>query len=84
MTRAAIRIGFASPSMGRLIAAGVVAAALLLDRAGLERAAIAGVSVAYSLEYFRGVREAAGARTFEELEQFTRRFEARSSPALDM
>jgi len=82
VTRAAIRIGFASPSMGRLIAAGVVAAALLLDRAGLERAAIAGVSVAYSLEYFRGVREAAGARTFEELELFRRRFEARIRPAL--
>jgi glycosyltransferase involved in cell wall biosynthesis len=84
VTRAAIRIGFAWPAIGRLLASGAVAAALLLDRAGLENAAITGISVAYSLEYFRGVRETVGAATFAELEQFTRRFEARTRAALGM
>jgi glycosyltransferase involved in cell wall biosynthesis len=77
VTCAAIRIALLFPAVGRLLAATLIALASLLDHAGLERAAIAAVSVAYSLEYFRGVREAAASRTFEDLAQFTRRFDAR-------
>ncbi|HYZ88619.1 MAG TPA: glycosyltransferase family 2 protein, partial [Myxococcales bacterium] len=77
VTCAAIRIALLFPAVGRFLAAILITLASLLDHAGLEGAAIAGVSVAYSIEYFRGVREAAASRTFEDLAQFARRFDAR-------
>ena len=82
LTRAAIRIALLSPAMGRFLAGAAVSTALLLDDAGFGGAAITAVSVGYSLEYFRGVREMAGSRAFDELAQFTQRFEGRGRPAL--
>jgi GT2 family glycosyltransferase len=81
VTRAAIRAALLWPAVGRLAAAAAIATALLIDRAGLERVAIALISAGYSLEYFRGVRETTPSRTLEELAQFMRRFEARRRPA---
>lgn len=82
LTRAAIRVGLLWPATGRFLAAAAIAFAFLLDRAGFEGAAIAAVSAGYSLEYFRGVRAAAGSRAFEELAQFRDRFETRGRAAL--
>ncbi|HWE25799.1 MAG TPA: glycosyltransferase [Myxococcales bacterium] len=84
LTRVAIRVALLWPAAGRLLAAMVIAVARFLDDAGFERAAMASVSVGYSLEYFRGVRQAAGWRAFEQLAQFRHRFAARERAALGM
>lgn len=81
LTRAFIRAALRAPAIGRMLAAMALALALLLDQLGLEQAAFAGMSVAYSLEYFRGVREEAGPRAFAELAEFADRFETRPGAA---
>jgi serine acetyltransferase/GT2 family glycosyltransferase len=48
-----------------------------IDRAGFERPALSGTTLAYAMEYFSGVREAAGStgKALEELLAFAARFE---------
>jgi serine acetyltransferase/GT2 family glycosyltransferase len=49
----------------------------LADRAGLQRVALAGTTLVYAVEYFRGVRQAAGSaeKALDELVRFVGRFE---------
>ena len=61
------------PRASRPLSALILAVARLLDRAGMEGPACAGLSVAYSMEYYRGVRAAAGS-----LRSFIAEFVARS------
>jgi serine acetyltransferase/GT2 family glycosyltransferase len=66
-----------APSAAGSAAGWGVRMAELLDRAGLTRPALAGTTLAYAMEYFRGARESAGsaAAALEELLQFAGRFE---------
>jgi hypothetical protein len=48
------------PAVGWLLARVALAASLVVDRLGAERSAIAGTTLAYGAEYFRGVRREAG------------------------
>jgi GT2 family glycosyltransferase len=48
------------PRAGRLLAGASIHAAMALDRVGVTRLAIAGTTLCYGLEYFRGVREDCG------------------------
>jgi hypothetical protein len=50
----------AFPRLAFLAARTVMGVALLVDRLGNERHAIAGTTLAYGIEYFRGVRQEAG------------------------
>jgi serine acetyltransferase/GT2 family glycosyltransferase len=52
-------------------------AAQLADKVGLRRAALSGTTLAYAVDYFRGVRDAAGSTSaaLSELLDFTGRFE---------
>jgi glycosyltransferase involved in cell wall biosynthesis len=49
-----------APWLGFAVARVGMASALVLDRLGLERPALAGTTVVYAMEYFRGVRHALG------------------------
>ncbi len=49
-----------APRRTRHLARGVMAVAVGVDRVGLEGPAIAGTTLAYGIEYFRGVRVASG------------------------
>ena len=62
LTRPFIAAALLAPRETSAIAARALGTAALVDRLGLERAALAGTSFAYAVEYFRGVREAAGSR----------------------
>lgn len=50
----------AVPFAGKRLADASIYAAMALDRLGVERLAIAGTTLCYGLEYFRGVREDSG------------------------
>jgi GT2 family glycosyltransferase len=50
----------ALPALGRPTAHGLMASARLADRLSFERPALAITTLAYGMEYFRGVRESAG------------------------
>jgi GT2 family glycosyltransferase len=50
------------PRASRPASALILMVSRLVDRLGFEAAACAGLSVVYTMEYFRGVREAAGSR----------------------
>jgi glycosyltransferase involved in cell wall biosynthesis len=50
----------APPPAGARIAKLAIRAAMALDAAGAERTAVAGATVSYALEYFRGLRSEAG------------------------
>src|SRR5207302_5521933 len=65
----------APAAAGKAVGAGVRLAALA-DRVGLRRAALGSTTLAYAMEYFRGVREAAGSapQALEELLDFAGRF----------
>jgi GT2 family glycosyltransferase len=66
-----------APRAASALAAVALCIAAVLGWMGAERAAIAGVSLAYVVEYFRGVREHAGSRrrAFGALANFSARFE---------
>ena len=49
-----------APQATRHLARGVMAVSSVVDRAGLEAPAIAGTTLAYGIDYFRGVRVASG------------------------
>ena len=74
-----------APGAAALLAGAAYAAARLADRLGLERLAIAGTTLAYMIEYFRGVREAAGSRAqcVSEVFDFRAKFSRSRAPALD-
>jgi serine acetyltransferase/glycosyltransferase involved in cell wall biosynthesis len=59
--RALLAVSLAAPKAGELLADLVLRAAFTFDRAGLDRAAIRGTTLAFGLEYARGMREEAGA-----------------------
>ncbi|MGA9522139.1 MAG: exopolysaccharide biosynthesis glycosyltransferase EpsD [Myxococcaceae bacterium] len=67
----------ADPDRAGRLATGVMKTALTLDRVGLERPALAGTTVAYAIEYFRGARTEAGTlgACLDELLRYTGRFE---------
>jgi serine acetyltransferase/GT2 family glycosyltransferase len=60
LPRPAYALSMIAPSAGQVVARGVMRLAAGLDAAGLERAAIAGTTLAYGMEYFRGARVEAG------------------------
>jgi GT2 family glycosyltransferase len=60
ITRPFVALTVAAPNVGRRIADLGYKVAELVDRAGAERAAIAGVTFSYGLHYFAGVRTEAG------------------------
>ena len=49
-----------APALGYVLARVAILASLGVDRLGLERLGIAGATLAYGIEYFRGVRAEAG------------------------
>ena len=51
-----------APSVGKLLARTAMPIAFAANRVGLERVALAGTAFVYGIEYFRGVRAAAGSR----------------------
>jgi serine acetyltransferase len=59
--RPLLAISLASPRFGEKLAAVALAVATLLDRAGRERAALRGATLAFGLDYARGMREESGA-----------------------
>jgi glycosyltransferase involved in cell wall biosynthesis len=77
LTRPFIGAALLAPRGASAIAGVALRMAALLAWFGLERAAMAGTSFAYALEYFRGVREGAGSReqASRELADFAERFE---------
>jgi GT2 family glycosyltransferase len=50
----------AAPAAGRVLARGVMTLSSWLDQKGYESAALRGTTLAYGIEYFRGIRENAG------------------------
>ena len=60
LSRPAISAVVAAPIIGQPIARGIMTVAQRLDDAGFERPAIVATTLAYGIEYFRGVRENAG------------------------
>ena len=66
-----------APVFGALAAPAAYRAARLADRLGFEGAAMAGTTLAYMIDYFRGVRSAAGslAQSLREVLEFVARFE---------
>jgi GT2 family glycosyltransferase len=77
LTRFFLGVALFAPRAASAVAALALCAAAALGCAGLERVALWGVSFAYALEYFRGVREQAGSRSaaLRELAEFAARFE---------
>jgi GT2 family glycosyltransferase len=51
---------FVAPSFAKALAGGVLRAAGVVDRLGLERLAMRGVGLVFGLDYFRGMRDEAG------------------------
>jgi GT2 family glycosyltransferase len=74
ISRGVLLAAVASPEVGKLLSRAAYAAAETVDKARdvhpvFERAAIAGATLTYGIEYFRGVREEAGSllRALEDL-----------------
>ena len=81
ITRALVAVSIASPVIAGFLATLAIRAAMAFDWLGLERVAFAGTSLAYSMEYFRGVRYETGsiAGAIRELWSFAAR-NGRTSP----
>jgi glycosyltransferase involved in cell wall biosynthesis len=77
LARPLLALSVSAPRLGALAAPAAYAAASLADRLGFEGAAMAGTTLAYMIDYFRGVRSAAGslAQTVSEVREFMARFE---------
>jgi glycosyltransferase involved in cell wall biosynthesis len=60
LSRVLVAATLVAPSVGARLSRMAIRAAMALDAAGAERAALAGATVSYGLEYFRGVRHEAG------------------------
>lgn len=76
LTRLCVLIALLAPVLASLLASLAVGIALVVDRLGLSGPACAILSVAYSTEYFRGVRAEAGSLRSAQREAlaFTTRF----------
>jgi hypothetical protein len=59
-SRALVAATVVAPRVGALMSRLAMRVAMALDATGAERAAIAGATLCYSMEYFRGVRHEAG------------------------
>lgn len=59
-TRVLVTLSLLSPSAGARLSRLAIRAAMALDAVGAERVALAGATVTYGLEYFRGIRQEAG------------------------
>jgi GT2 family glycosyltransferase len=59
-SRALVMVTLVAPRAGARVSRLAMRVAMALDAAGAERAAIAGATLCYSLEYFRGVRHESG------------------------
>jgi serine acetyltransferase/GT2 family glycosyltransferase len=77
-------IALAAPSIASRISGAALAASTALDRLGADEAALAGTTLAYAMEYFRGLGDAAGGAKAAALElgSFLSRFERGHLPAL--
>ena len=77
LTRPFIGAAMLAPRGASALASLALRTASLVDRLGLQRVALAATSFAYAMEYFRGVRQAAGSgkQAFQELASFAVRFE---------
>lgn len=60
ISRVLVALSLAAPSAGARLSRLAIRAAMALDAVGAERAALAGATVSYGLEYFRGMRSEAG------------------------
>lgn len=74
LKRPFMTLGLAAPSAARVVAGAAIRAASALDKAGLEPAALAGMTFVYGIQYYRGVREEVGSydavrREFREFER---------------
>ncbi len=61
LSRPLLVLSLAAPGAGEKLATAAVALASRLERAGLERAALRGMTLVFGLEYARGMRAEAGA-----------------------
>jgi GT2 family glycosyltransferase len=59
-SRVLVALSLIAPAAGARLSRLAIRAAMALDTAGIERAAVAGATVSYGLEYFRGMRQEAG------------------------
>ncbi len=88
VSRSLLLASVASPPVGHFLSQAAYKAAETIDRAralhpAFERAAIAGATLSYGLEYFRGVREEAGSlrQALQDLGSHTwKHFRAKGSP----
>ncbi len=71
------------PGLGRATARGLMGVAGLLDRLGGERVALASTTLAYGVEYFRGLRDEAGsfAQAMAQLAAYRQKRSRRSAEA---
>lgn len=60
VSRALVALTLFAPGVGERLSRSALRLAMALDSVGAERAAIAGATLCYGLEYFRGVRREAG------------------------
>ncbi len=60
LSRPLLLLSATAPAPMKKVARAVMATAMTVDRAGLERLALAGATLCYGMEYFRGVRDEAG------------------------
>lgn len=63
LSRPLIAATVVAPRAGKRLADASIRAAEVCDRVGFERAALAGTTLCYGLDYFRGVRSEAGSLT---------------------
>jgi serine acetyltransferase/GT2 family glycosyltransferase len=84
LSRPFLLLAAALPQPAKHLARAAISAAEIADRAGFERAALAGTTLCYGVEYFRGVRLDAGsfAETCAGLWRYVRR-ELSTSPTAD-
>jgi serine acetyltransferase/GT2 family glycosyltransferase len=61
VSRPLLALSLASPSFGETLATAVLGVSSACDRLGRERAALRGATLAFGLEYARGMREESGA-----------------------
>jgi glycosyltransferase involved in cell wall biosynthesis len=60
VSRPLVAFAVIAPALGKVLSRAAIHTAIMLDKAGAERVAIAGATLTYGLEYFRGVRVEAG------------------------
>ncbi|MBN2715710.1 MAG: glycosyltransferase [Deltaproteobacteria bacterium] len=83
MSRVPLMMTVAAPSVAKNWSAWTLSIAEQIDKLGAEKAAIAITTLAYGLNYFRGVREEAGSlkQSIQDMEEYLRKIDTPESGA---